>query len=262
MSIDRSRRITFEEVADLYAEIRPSYPDALFEDLISLSAIPSEGRVLEIGPGPGNATLPLAQRGYRILAIELGERLAALAVEACGSYPKVRILRMPFEEWRVQENTFDLAVAADAFHWIEPQIGYPKAAKALKASGSAAFFWNVPVDPDTGWSRDIDQLYQELDPQLENPDKGFTVDWLIPIIEENFAGSGCFGPVTVKQYTWRDSLNTDQIIRRLKTFSSHRGMDEGIRQRLYAGIREIVDGEGGRVDRPAMAALFHARKKK
>ena len=37
MSIDRSRRITFEEVADLYNETRTRYLDALIEDIMAAS---------------------------------------------------------------------------------------------------------------------------------------------------------------------------------------------------------------------------------
>jgi hypothetical protein len=56
MGIDRSRRSAFEEVADLYDEVRPGYPDELIADALSLSQIPADGRILEIGCDPGNAT--------------------------------------------------------------------------------------------------------------------------------------------------------------------------------------------------------------
>ncbi len=59
MSIDRSRRVVFEEVADLYQETRPSYPEELVEDVIRWSGLGENGRILEIGCGPGNATLCL-----------------------------------------------------------------------------------------------------------------------------------------------------------------------------------------------------------
>jgi 2-polyprenyl-3-methyl-5-hydroxy-6-metoxy-1,4-benzoquinol methylase len=70
MSIDRSRRITFEEVAELYDQVRPSYPEELVDDALALSGIPAGGQILEIGCGPGNATIPFARRGYRIVGIE------------------------------------------------------------------------------------------------------------------------------------------------------------------------------------------------
>jgi SAM-dependent methyltransferase len=142
MPIDRTRRITFEEVAEIYDEVSTSYPEELIEDALTLSEIPADGRILEIGCGPGNATIPVAKRGYRIVGIELGERLAALAVKNCRAYPGVEIRNTAFEDWALEEKAFDLAISADAFHWIPPEVGYPKVARALKDSGSAVFFWN------------------------------------------------------------------------------------------------------------------------
>jgi SAM-dependent methyltransferase len=262
MSIDRSRRITFEEVAELYDEVSRSYPEELVEDVLVLSGIPANGRILEIGCGPGNATIPFAKRGYRIVGIELGERLAALAVKKCRAYPGVEIRHTAFEDWVLEEKAFDLAISADAFHWIPPEVGYPKAAMALKDSGSAAFFWNVSIDPKSDWSRAIEEIYRERAPNVENPEKSFTLEWLIGIIEENFRASGCFGEVTVKQYQWSETYTSEQYLKGLRTFSGHRGLDEGTRGKLFAGIREVIERFGGRVTKPKLVALFHSRVKR
>ena len=262
MSIDRSRRITFEEIADLYDEVRPGYPEELVDDVVALSGIAGNGRILEIGCGPGNATIPFARRGYAILAIELGARLAALAAKNCRPYPQVEICHTAFEEWALTENAFDLAISADAFHWIEPKTGYPKIAAALKASGSAALFWNVPANPDTDWSRAIDAVYQEIAPQLDNPEKGFTVDWLIGIIKGNFAASGCFAAVDVRQYAQLETLTGEQYIKQLRTFSGHRGLDETTRRSLYARILNVIEQFGGSLTKPQLTVLFHAKVQK
>jgi SAM-dependent methyltransferase len=52
-------------VASLYDEVRPGYPERLFDDLASLSGTGPGTRALESGCGTGQATLPLARRGYR-----------------------------------------------------------------------------------------------------------------------------------------------------------------------------------------------------
>ena len=47
---ERNRlRTTFDEAASLYEEVRPGYPEDLFDDVVSLSGIPAGGRILEIG---------------------------------------------------------------------------------------------------------------------------------------------------------------------------------------------------------------------
>ena len=258
MTIDRSRRVTFEEVADLYNEVRSGYPEALIDDVLALSAFPAGGRILEIGPGPGNATLAFARRGCRLLGIELGSRLAALAAENCRAYPGVEIRNLPFEDWEVEEAAFDLAVSADAFHWIPPEIGFPRVARALKPGGSAAFFWNVPVDPATDWSRAIEAVYRAEAPGLENPDRAFTTEWLEGIVRLNFAGSGRFGEVTVRHYTWSLDLDAGQYLKLLRTYSGHRGLDGPTRERLFAGIRAVIERCGERIAKPQLAVLFLA----
>jgi SAM-dependent methyltransferase len=261
MAIDRSKRITFEEAAELYEEACTAYPEELVDDILSLSGIAADGRILEIGCGPGNATVSFAKRGYRILGIELGARLAAWAAKACRAYPGVKILNLAFEDWELEERAFDLALAADAFHWIPPEIGYPKVARALKDSGSAAFFWQVPVDPQTDWSRAIDAVYRETAPQFVNPDKRFTVEWLVGVITECFEASGCFGEVTTRQYFWSEALTGERYVKGLRTFSMHQGIDEGLREKLYTRILEVIERFGGQVAQPQSVVLFHSRVK-
>jgi SAM-dependent methyltransferase len=130
---ERNRlRATFDQVALQYDEARPGYPEALFDDVVTLSKIPQGGRILEIGCGTGQATVPFARLGYRILCIELGEDLAAGARHKLDAYPWVEVRTGAFEDWLTEEGAFDLVISATAFHWIDPKVAYPKAAKALR----------------------------------------------------------------------------------------------------------------------------------
>src|ERR671933_454382 len=64
---DRRRlRTTFEEVPELYERARPLYPPELFDDLVAYAGLEAGSRVLEIGCGTGQATLPLAERGLAV----------------------------------------------------------------------------------------------------------------------------------------------------------------------------------------------------
>jgi SAM-dependent methyltransferase len=261
MGIDRSRRITFEEMADLYNEIASEYPGQLIEDILSLSDIPRGGRILEIGCGPGNATLPFARRGYRILAIELGPRLVAYAARNCRDYPDVQVVNTTFEDWEVEPGAFDLALSADAFHWIQPEIGYPKVARALKPGGSITFFWNAPGEQDNECSRAMSEVYRQRAPGFDDPARAFTVAWLIETVRGSIQASGCFGEVEVRLYDEVEALSTEQYLKRLRTYSSHREMDEAVRRHLYAGLREVILHFGGTVTGSKHLVLFQARVK-
>ena len=58
-------RTTFGSVAEQYDRARPTYPAAVFDDLVELSALGAGGRVLEIGPGTGKATSSWRGAGSR-----------------------------------------------------------------------------------------------------------------------------------------------------------------------------------------------------
>lgn len=262
MTIDRTRRITFEEVADLYNEVRPGYPDELIEDVISLSGLEPDARLLEVGCGPGNATILFAQRGYHLLGIELGERLAQYACQRCRSFTKTLIVQSAFEDYEIPLHSFDLAFSADAFHWIPPEIGYPKLMKSLKDTGSIAIFGHIGLDPQTDWSKTIDEIFQRFAPQFDNPQKTDSLEWLEGVIKQNFREYCGIEDVTVKSYRDSQTVSADTFVKLLRTFSGHRNMSEDLRQKLYAEIRNVIEDFGGHVEKPLQTVLFHAKVKR
>ena len=71
----------FDDAAQLYDEVRPRYPEEIIERIIAFAALPAQAHVFEVGCGTGHMTLPFAQRGYTVIALDQGERLAALATK-------------------------------------------------------------------------------------------------------------------------------------------------------------------------------------
>jgi predicted O-methyltransferase YrrM len=92
-------RDTFDEAPELYDRVRPGYPEAVFEDLTTLCRLRPGSRVLELGRGTGQATVPLATRGFEVVAIELGPGLADVARRNLAAVPGVDVVNAAFEEW-------------------------------------------------------------------------------------------------------------------------------------------------------------------
>ncbi len=157
-------RTIFDHVADDYNAVRPSYPSELINDIVTLTALPTHATIFEIGCGTGQATIPFAQRGYPMTCIDLGPALAARAAANCQNYPNVHIHVGAFEAWPAQSDTFDLVMSATAFHWIPPEIGYPKAATLLKDTGALAVFSNEHPTPFTDFFLDVQAVYQHIVP--------------------------------------------------------------------------------------------------
>ena len=74
-------------------------PAEVFDDLVEHARLGPGARLLEIGCGTGQATLPLAERGFSILAVELGANLAEAGAAEARRVPDVEIVTSSFEDW-------------------------------------------------------------------------------------------------------------------------------------------------------------------
>jgi SAM-dependent methyltransferase len=250
-------RATFDEDAVLYDEVRPGYPEALYDDIIALSAIPPSGRILEIGCGTGQATVPFARRDYRILAVELGANLAAVARHNLAPYPRAQVWTGAFEAWPLEEGAFDLAISATAFHWVDPGIGYPRLARALKPGGAFAPFWNLHVrgDADRGFYEAVQEVYRREAPALVEP-------WNeVSERAGEIARTGLFGEVAERRYRWAATYDAAGYIRLLNTTSDHRSLDPATRDRLFRGITQLIDTAfDGQIAKCYLTVLYVARR--
>jgi SAM-dependent methyltransferase len=239
---DRHRlRETFEEVPELYDQARPSYPAELFDDLTALAGLAAGDRILELGPGTGKATVELAERGFRVVGVELGEGLATVARRKLAAFPEVEIVNVPFEQWETDER-FDAVTAFTAFHWIDPEVRYEKSAEILREGGALAVVETRHVLRKSGdrfWV-EVQDDYDAVVPSPDNrppplPDE-------VPDLTEEIAASGRFRNVAVRRYLWDAPYTADEYIGVLKTYSGHRSIPEPDQSDLYRRIHERIGG--------------------
>jgi SAM-dependent methyltransferase len=259
---EKERRALFDQEAVLYDEMRPGYPDALIADVISLSAIPPGGRILEIGSGTGKASLPFAGLGYSMLCSELGSHLAAVARQHLALYPKVAVWVGAFEDWEVEVSAFDLAMSATAFHWLDPAVALPKIARALRPDGALALFWYLHVEDEQ--SRDqfeaLRDVYRREVPELASTGPQPRSHELVAKTVDTIDRTGLFGPVTVRSYEWDVSYDTAAYLRLLCTYADHIALHRDRRDGLLQALAAVIDARsGGRVRVPYVSTLYVAR---
>src|SRR5690242_11074201 len=93
------RRESFDLVADDYNVYCTPYPEAVVAALIALSHLHHGSRVLKIGCGTGQLSVPLAQHGIKLLALELGPHLAAHARRNLKRFAHAHVEVSAFEAW-------------------------------------------------------------------------------------------------------------------------------------------------------------------
>lgn len=145
----RRGAIVFDEVAVEYDRRRPAYPEELVEEACRVAGIERGDAVLEVGCGSGQLTRSLVERGLHVVAVEPGGHLLALAESNLGEAVGVEFVNERFENADLPYAHFRAVFSASAFHWIDPDVGWEKAARLLAPGGTLALIQHCGrQDPD------------------------------------------------------------------------------------------------------------------
>ncbi len=258
---DRERlATTFDSAAALYQRARPEYPPALYQRLLEVTGLEPPAPLLEVGCATGKATLPLARLGFRITALEPGAALATAARANLADY-EVDVVEARFEDWEPDGAVFDSVFAATAWHWVDPEVRYSKAAAVLRPRGHLAL-WGashvIPYDGDP-FFEEIQEVYEEIGEGLP-PGRVTPRPAELPDDREEIEASGFFEVIATHQYDWETIHDAESYIDLLNTFSGHIAMADWQRERLYGEIRRrLAERDDGRLRRHWGGVLQIAR---
>jgi SAM-dependent methyltransferase len=221
---------------------------------------PAGTRVLEIGCGTGQATVPLERLACQVTALEMGPRLARIARRKLTGFPRTSMIETKFENWE-SSGGFDLVFAANSWHWFDPTVKYAKAASLLRPNGWLAFIITLHAFPS-----DADPFFGEIQNCYEAIGEG-RMKWPPPAPDEvpdsrdEIESSGSFSDVRVARHLNLREFTADQYIDLMSTASDHRLMEPARRERLFAEMRRLIEARpGGRIRRHQLAILHVARK--
>ncbi len=234
----QARRVaeSFGADAERYDRTRPRYPAALIE------RIAAAGRdVLDVGSGTGIVARQLRAAGCRVLGVEPDERMAAFARRrGVPSEPST------FEDWDPAGRGFDVVVAGQAWHWVDPAAGAAKAAQVLRPDGLLVVFWNV-FAPPPALGAAFSEVYQRVVPEMPNlgatpPIEPYT---RLAAVAADGMRDGFAAPEEWR-YEWEHSYTRDEWLDQVPTFGGHSLLTVDRLRPLLAGIGAAIDAVGGR----------------
>jgi SAM-dependent methyltransferase len=254
-------RRTFAEDADGYDRTRPVAPGYVFDAVVRLAGLRPGATAVEVGPGTGQATRPLAERGLRVLAVELGSRLAERARRNLAGFPGVEVVTGSFEAWDAGGRTFDAVFACNSFHWLDADVRFTKPARLLAPGGHLVVLatpWVVPDDADRFWWDVQDDWVAvgsaRVDPATNHPDR---IDDIGPAVR----ASGLFTEPTTERYRFDVTFTADAYATNLSTQSGVKQLPPDARAELVERVRRRVNDRGGTVTAHLLAVLTVARRK-
>lgn len=241
---DRELRSIFDEDAELYDRCRPGYPETIFDDLADLAGLRPGARVIEIGPGTGQATRPLVARGAEVVAVELGTNLAAVLRDRTAGQP-VEVVEAAFEHWPAPPASADLVVSFTAWHWLDPTVRADRVAAALRPGGALATVTTEHVLGGTAdFFADVQECYERWDPATP-PGLRLTPADAIPPFTDEIDGSSLFQPAVRRRYRADVTYDARGYLDLLSTYSGHRALRPDLRRGLFDCIGGLIDGTYG-----------------
>lgn len=137
-TLQRSYGESFDRVATEYDRHRPAYPEQLIDLACRAASLGRGDPVLEIGCGTGQLTYSLLARGLRVTAVEPGAQLASLAQRHIGGAGELEVVNSRLEQSPLPREHFRAAFSASAIHWVDPDVGWQRAADVLVPGGTLA----------------------------------------------------------------------------------------------------------------------------
>ena len=239
---ERSR--LFDQQAEAYDRFRPTYPDAVIDEL--LGPAPAGLGVLDVGCGTGIASRQMAQRGAKVVGVELAPRMAEIAH---GHGVEVEIAA--FEGWDAAGRTFDRVASAQAWHWLDLPIATAKAASVLRPGGMLGLIWNAGCQSD-----DLADALEEVYASVVPPGghrlfRGYAAnrssDLKTGLDSEIGAISAVsdFGTPTEKWFPWTRAYQRDEWLNQLVSRSDHAALEPGVRDRLFSAVGSAAIDDHG-----------------
>ena len=253
----------YSDAAEAYQLARPKYPLDVIDFAVETAGLKVGSRLLEIGCGPGTATTAFASREFPMLCIDPNPDLIQLAQRACSDFPNAVFRVTSFEDWSLEQGSFQAVVAASAMHWISAHTAYPKAAAALNDSGSLILLWNMVVLPNEAFQRRISTVYSALVRTIIRPETESleTVDGHLARFGKSIVESNLFTDLRFYSRVVSIRYSAAVYVLLLSTYSQYLVLSSAIRQELFAEIRQIIDQEfGGLIECTYRSACHVASK--
>jgi SAM-dependent methyltransferase len=257
--VSQDQRTVFGADAGTYEEVRPGYPGAMFDTLAEATGIGPGGSVLEVGAGTGKASRVMAERGWALTCLEPSAEMRQVLTRWSASQPGITVSGDFLEAYLAGER-FRLIIAAQSWHWTDPEVRYQRVHELLAPGGWLALAWNTPRRISREFDAGLDALYQAHAPGLAAREPGAAGphrgQWSIA----DLTGSPLFGVVLRWRQDWAESYDAAAYARLLTTQSDHLMLAAPVLAALADEVRRLVEEHGNQVTLSYATDLFLAQR--
>lgn len=132
----------FSNRVEDYRRYRPYYPPHVLELIEREIGLVPQWVVADVGAGTGLSSKLFLQNGNRVIAVEPNAAMRAESIRLLGENPGFEAVDGRAEQTGLPNDSVDLVVAAQAFHWFQPEQARREFARVLRPPGHVVLLWN------------------------------------------------------------------------------------------------------------------------
>lgn len=274
----------FDQAAEEYDKARPTYPPTLVDLAMERGGLGPGSPVVEVGCGTGKLTELLVERRLHVDAVDPGQNMIHVARRRVGPDAPVEFHVGKFEDVQLPPRAFAGIFSATAFHWVEPEISWSKAASLLEPGGILALLTHIVVRDEesaevhdalldvlreheheiaAAWpdTRTLDAVLAGFPARAGNASA--TWDWIMNSGQHRLevpAAADVFEDVEVATETRIVEETADELIEHFRTTSLYHRLEPERREALLEADRRVVEEFGGTIRSTFAAVLMTARR--
>ncbi|HEX5352798.1 MAG TPA: class I SAM-dependent methyltransferase [Rhodanobacteraceae bacterium] len=197
----------FSGHADLYAQARPRYPDALFEWIATEA--PTHDCAWDAGCGNGQASVALARHFERVIATDPSEKQLGNAV----AHAHIEYRNEAAERTSIANHSVDAVTIAQALHWFDLPAFIREVRRVAGPGALFAAWCYANCSATSAVDAVIAHLYDDILGQYWSPERR--------LVDEGYASLEIpFAPVAAPAMEMRVDWDARQLLAYLASWSA------------------------------------------
>lgn len=232
MAFNRDLRITFKQEGENYHKSRPDYPAELIKDIIEISRINNDSKILDVGCGTGKSMLPLIKKGYpNIEGLDISESMLRVAKSLM---PKNKFYNVSFEDFQITKK-YNLLLFGTSIHWINKEKVYAKIKDLLDSAGTLAIFWGNHAPDKSPFVKGLSEIYSRNSPDYPSDFKE-----ALAKISERIKGTPGFSDMNVREYFVIEKHTKENLFALINSWSWVIALSELGQKKLFLEIENFL----------------------
>ena len=132
----------FSNRVENYVKYRPDYPREIVAFLSENCGLIQDSIIADIGCGTGISTRMFLENGNHVLGVEPNVAMRDAAIEYLAAFPLFQPTDGTSDATTLPNASVDFVVAAQAFHWFDPDRARSEFCRILRPGGHIVLIWN------------------------------------------------------------------------------------------------------------------------